>query len=132
VIREPARSPCGSCPYRRNVPAGVWAAEEYAKLPAYDNPTAEQPFGVFMCHQQDDRACAGWAGCHDMRENLALRLNSRHMTREVFTALLKYRTVAPLFNSGRAAAEHGLSGMEHPDRTARRVIDRITERREKP
>jgi hypothetical protein len=42
------------------VPSGAWVAEEYAKLPAYDRPTGEQPAGLFLCHQQDGRACAGW------------------------------------------------------------------------
>ncbi|MGS2619304.1 DUF6283 family protein [Micromonospora sp. LZ34] len=73
-IRGPATAPCGTCPYRRDVPSGVWDAAEYAKLPAYDQPTARQPGGLFLCHQADGRVCAGWAGCHDTDNLLALRL----------------------------------------------------------
>jgi hypothetical protein len=35
----PTKYPCPSCPYRKDVPSGVWAPEEYDKLPAYDNDT---------------------------------------------------------------------------------------------
>jgi hypothetical protein len=72
-VQPPAAHPCGSCPYR-DVPSGIWAPEEYGKLPEYDRPTAEQPTQVFCCHQQPGRLCAGWCGCHDMAETLAVRL----------------------------------------------------------
>lgn len=58
-IRGPAPSPCSSCPYRRDVPSGLWGANEYAKLRDYDNPTWAQPPGIFQCHQtgaDDDKA----------------------------------------------------------------------------
>jgi hypothetical protein len=47
----PASNPCGSCPYRRDVPSGVWDAAEYEKLPRYDGPMADQPARLFLCHQ---------------------------------------------------------------------------------
>ena len=51
-VRPPAKSPCGSCPYRQDVPSGVWAASEYEKLPAYDAPeTFMQPPGLFIREQ---------------------------------------------------------------------------------
>lgn len=28
-LRAPAPRPCESCPYRRNVPSGIWTEEEY-------------------------------------------------------------------------------------------------------
>lgn len=37
-----APKPCASCPYRRDVPEGVWHPEEYSKLRAYDGSTGEQ------------------------------------------------------------------------------------------
>lgn len=75
----PAPRSCASCPYRRDVPAGIWAREEYGKLPGYDEPTPFQPRGVFLCHQHDPGTdghpvCGGWAGCHDGDELLALRM----------------------------------------------------------
>lgn len=77
-VRGPAPQPCASCPYRRDVASGIWAAEEYAKLPAYDTDTPFQPANLFLCHQTsagDPRArvCAGWVGCHGS-DLLALRL----------------------------------------------------------
>lgn len=41
--------PCSSCPYRRDVPSGVWHREEYEKLLQYDDSTEILP--AFMCHQ---------------------------------------------------------------------------------
>lgn len=35
------REPCSACPYRVDVPAGVWAREEYDKLDPYDLPTPD-------------------------------------------------------------------------------------------
>ena len=43
---QPAKNPCGSCPYRKDVPSGVWAVSEYLKLVEYDRPTGEQPVHV--------------------------------------------------------------------------------------
>ena len=75
-MKAPAKNPCGSCPYRRDVPSGVWDESEYHKLPEFDKPTAEQPPRVFMCHQDNDRLCAGWVACHDMDESLGFRINA--------------------------------------------------------
>jgi len=47
------RAPCQSCPYRRDVPSGIWAHEEYEKILDYDNETGHQPMKVFMCHQAE-------------------------------------------------------------------------------
>ncbi|WP_336794377.1 DUF6283 family protein [Gordonia malaquae] len=52
-VTSPAPRPCESCPYRRDVPSGVWAESEYEKLRAYDAPTGEQPVRLFLCHQYD-------------------------------------------------------------------------------
>lgn len=56
-----------ACPYRKDVPSGVWDASEYDKLPAYDAPTAEQPFAPFACHATPEKLCHGWAVCHSNR-----------------------------------------------------------------
>jgi hypothetical protein len=126
----PAPRPCASCPYRRDIPPGVWVAEEYAKLPEYDKPTGEQPAGVFMCHQRDGRVCAGWAGCHDHDETLALRLAVMRgsITVETLDAIRDYETDVPLFATGQEAADHGMSGVDDPDQRARRIIDGLTEK----
>ena len=122
-LPRPSKAPCGSCPYRRDVPAGVWSSEEYAKLPRYDGETGDQLMqggtGLFFCHQNDGHLCAGWVGCHDMRHNLAVRLNRVH------PAVFRYESPVPLFESGAEAAAHGLSGIEAPDERARALIAKL-------
>ena len=126
-MRPPAPRPCSSCPYRRDVPSGVWALEEYEKLPEYDGPTYGQAAGAFQCHQQDARLCAGWVGCHDMEQSLAFRLLARSgaLADEEVEAVLDYTTDVPLFASGAEAAAHGLRELEAPGADARRVIGRL-------
>ena len=127
----PAARACGSCPYRRDVPSGVWHASEYRKLPAYDNDTMGQPPHLFLCHQQDGRVCAGWAGCHDGAHLLALRVAamSGTLTDDELTATVDYVSPVPLFRSGAEAAAHGLADVDQPDERACRTIDTLTRKR---
>jgi hypothetical protein len=127
-VRPPAPRPCESCPYRRDVPSGVWAPEEYAKLPLYDRPTFEQPPAVFLCHQQDGRVCAGWAGCHDMDESLALRFAAHGMPADTLDAIRDHVSPVPLWPSGEAAAAHGLAEVDAPGADAERVIAKLVRR----
>ena len=133
TILAPASHPCGSCPYRRDVPSGVWHESEYDKLPAYDGSTGEQmdagAMGAFMCHQQDDRLCAGWVGCHDMYESLAMRFATRLMSQEDLDAVFAYECPIPLFASGAEAAAHGKAEIDVPGVKARRTIDKLTRKR---
>jgi hypothetical protein len=130
IYKGPAPAPCGSCPYRRDVPSGVWHEDEYAKLPPYDNETWAQPPTVFLCHQQDGRVCAGWAGCHDMYESFGLRLAASRgmMSDEDIERTLDYESPVPLFASGREAAEHGLARIERPGADAGRMIGKLERR----
>lgn len=130
-VLPPAAAPCKSCPYRRDVPSGVWDEEEYAKLSRYDEDTAFQPVGVFLCHQQDGRVCAGWAGCHDHEHSLALRIAtaSGHVSPEVADAIIDYESPVPLFASGAEAAAHGRRAVCAPGADAVRVIDRLSRSR---
>lgn len=123
----PAKNPCGSCPYRKDVPSGVWAAEEYDKLPAYDNETGLQPPGAFFCHQQNGRLCAGWVACHDMPNALGLRLALAFdaIDFEDFEAACDYTTDIPIWESGAAAAEHGKADIDAPSEKASRTVERI-------
>lgn len=132
-IIPPAANPCGSCPYRQDVPSGVWKADEYAKLPPYDGYTGDQPLGVFHCHQQDGRVCAGWAGCHDMENTLAIRFAAAEgrLDTETIEAIFDYQTSVPLWASGTEAAEHGMADVEWPDDDARRVIDNLTAKKKR-
>lgn len=134
-VRPPAPRPCASCPYRTDVPSGIWAATEYAKLPAYDRDTALQPVAVFLCHQNDpespqSRMCAGWTACHG--ENLlSLRLAASrgHIDQATYDAAINSRADVELFESGQAAARHGLDDIDSPRPAAVRAIDKLNRRR---
>lgn len=130
-IQPPAPNPCGTCPYRTDVPSGIWDASEYAKLTAYDADTPEQPYGLFLCHQINGHVCGGWAACHDMTQSLGVRMAviSGHITPETAEAIADYTTTVPVFPTGQAAADHGLTDQENPSPEAERAIDKITVRR---
>jgi hypothetical protein len=128
-LHSVAKAPCKSCPYRRDVPSGVWAAEEYDKLPGYDGEIIDQLSGggtaLFLCHQQDGRLCAGWLACHGPSNLLALRLNGARVAPEAWT----YETNVPVFTSGSAACEHGKREIDDPGARAERVINRLVRAR---
>ncbi len=114
------KSPCGVCPYRRDVPSGIWEAIEYDKLVAYDPPTSEQPMAPFACHADSNRLCHGWAVCHSSRghecELLALRILGVRDVPE---------PAVPLFRSGQEAADHGKRDVSAPKRAARERIEKL-------
>lgn len=129
-VRGPAPRPCESCPYRRDVPSGVWEASEYDRLPAYDRDTAQQPPGLFLCHQQNGRVCAGWVGCHgDQLLGLRLAAATGAMSSADLVATLDYTSPVPLFRTGAEAAEHGKAEIRTPRPAARRVIAKVSRRR---
>ncbi|MET9779244.1 DUF6283 family protein [Streptomyces sp. NPDC006367] len=142
--QPPAPSPCTYCPYRLDVPSGVWSEEEYAKLPLYDRPTYEQPVRVFRCHVHDrdserGTVCGGWAGCHDGDELLALRVGiiEGGITVETAEAIRDYVSPVPLFASGAEAAAHGMRDVENPSpeavaamRKLKRVRTDLTEKQQ--
>ncbi|MEB3023022.1 MULTISPECIES: DUF6283 family protein [Mycolicibacter] len=131
----PAPNPCASCPYRRDVPSGIWHQDEYAKLPHYDEPTYDQPLNAFLCHQNgpDDphgRLCAGWVGCHG-GELLALRVAAAdgRLNPDDAARAFYYRTPVPLFSSGAEAATHGMRDLEFPSEAALSTAAKIARRR---
>ena len=122
--------PCASCPYRRDVPSGIWEAFEYDKLPAYDGDTAEQILaratGLFHCHSQPENLCAGWVGCHDMTQSFAVCFNSAR----VDPAIYDYVSPVPLFASGAEAAAHGKRDLPRPGPEARRKMRQLLQLQE--
>lgn len=130
---KPRKTPCASCPYRRDVPSGVWAGSEYDKLPAYDGDTGEQAMagalGVFLCHNDPDRSvCAGWAALSNY-DTLALRMASRLDPDVDVQACLDYTTDVPLFASGAEAAEHGKAEIQAPSGKAIKTIGKVAKTR---
>lgn len=127
TILKPPPKPCGTCPYRRDTPPGVWAEEEYRKLVRYDEETPFQPTGVFMCHQLDGCICGGWLMTHDRDHLLALRFHGHRMD----PAVWDYAPKVEVFGSGAEAAAHGIAGIDNPSPAAVKKMEAIQRRREK-
>lgn len=129
VRLECGRVPCGSCPYRRDVPSGVWSEEEYRKLPTYDGEPYMQILqggrAVFMCHQQDGKLCAGWVGCHGGDNLIALRLTQAMLGNEIDPSVWAYESPVPLWDSGAEAAAHGMREIDNPGRVARAMVQKL-------
>jgi hypothetical protein len=121
--------PCKTCPYRRDVPSGLWAETEYAKLAAYDLPTEEQTSPVFMCHSDPECLCRGWVDCHENRERGTELLSLRIF--ELRHGPLDYKgpSRVPVFDSGAEAAIHGMRDIEKPGPEARKAIKKLHGRR---
>lgn len=107
-LPKPPKRPCGSCPYRKDVPSGVWHPDEYQKLSQYDGQTWEQLPNLFMCHQRDGCLCGGWLQTHGTDDLLALRLH------EVDESAYGYQSDVPTFASGNEAALHGMKEIRNP------------------
>lgn len=58
------RTPCASCPYRRDVPVGTWHVSEFQNLLANDRD--ERNGRTFACHRhrkqpvEERHLCVGW------------------------------------------------------------------------
>lgn len=122
VVRK---NPCPSCPYRKDCPSGLWAAEEYQKLREYDGDMGEQALAgahaAFHCHNTPEQLCAGWVATHGPDNLLSLRLYAHRVDPSVWT----YTTTVELHNSGRAAYEHGMRDYETPGPEVREAIVKI-------
>lgn len=119
------KSPCASCPYRRDVPSGIWDEAEYDKLLIFDGDIMAQAAAgataVFCCHLRTDEVCAGWAGCHDMDDILAAKIAYARGLLDI--SVFGYESPVPLFGSGAEAAAHGKRDIEAPGSDAvRRII----------
>jgi hypothetical protein len=124
-------SPCNTCPFRRDTPPGIWAEEEYRKLPAYDpDPSRLIPeLAVFHCHQENatgvPTVCRGWLACFGW-DIVAVRL-------AVFRGAIPAEEVeapcpVPLYNSGAEACKAGMAGVRRPGRKARQLAAKLTRR----
>jgi hypothetical protein len=116
TLPKPPKVPCGSCPYRKDVPSGIWSADEYVKLPKYDGDVIHQLVagagGLFMCHQKDGCICGGWLVTHGPDNLAALRI------KEVDPSVWDYDPGVECFTSGAEAALHGMADIENPSEDA--------------
>jgi len=119
-MSEIRSAPCSACPYRIDVPSGVWDWSEYEKLRLYDAPTGRQPLAVFACHATPEHLCNGWAVVHTSRGNefdlLALRLAGCPPIPE---------PTVPMFASGNDAADWGQQDADEPNDEAVEVMERL-------
>lgn len=85
-------APCGTCPYRRSTPVGVWDQYEYDKLRAMDAIDPQEAMArsaageeislrkllgvIYNCHLNDGTICRGWLADQKRRNipSIALRL----------------------------------------------------------
>lgn len=126
-MTEVRARPCSACPYRRDVPSGVWAPEEYDKLRDYDAPTMNQPFAGFSCHATPEFYCHGWARVHSSRghafELLALRLDPPQAWPP--------DSGVPMFDSAQEAADWGQRDAADPGAAALAAMDKLTRQHER-
>jgi hypothetical protein len=127
---EPRKTACATCPYRCNVPSGIWDPEEYDKLVRYDGDTSSQPMAVFRCHQGDGSICAGWFRHRDPADLLAVRMAVITGSLDpAFVEAWHPHQAEGVFRSGEAAAEHGKREVRVPNPQARAAIAKIIRKR---
>lgn len=126
-----AKAPCKSCPYRRDVPSGIWDRSEYEKLPRFDGDVLDQleqgGHALFDCHQQDGNLCAGWLAAHGAENLLACRLHAGKLDPKVWG----YKSPVPVFGSGQEAHDHGVRDIDQPGNRARRMVDRLAKKQKR-
>lgn len=83
---------------------------------------------MFLCHQQNERLCAGWVGCHDMDNMLSVRLAPFFVPGLDLDVLFAYQSPVPLWASGSEAAEHGIRDIDNPSPEALALIEKIGRR----
>lgn len=138
------RVACGSCPYRRDTPSGVWAAEHYELLREMDSrrvidlpypdgkggtvtlPTNNPNLATFHCHQENATGCPticrGWLSVE--RHSIGARLL-------VATGAIDPEDVPTedesdiYYSTGTEASEAGLVDIEEPGPEAERLMQRL-------
>jgi hypothetical protein len=120
--------PCHSCPYRQDVPSGIWDESEYEKLLLYDKPTAEQPPQVFACHDGDGKndLCRGWWDCHSQNPEGHELLSIRFAAAFGRIEELPPPSDVPCLASGQEAYEHGTADIDELGGEAERRIEILT------
>lgn len=120
---------CDSCPYRRDVPPGVWAKEEYDKLPLYDCDAPMPALSSFLCHQSHATeiatVCRGWLSVH--RDSVAARISQikgELLPEDIPTA----DESNVYYESGAEAAKAGKRGVRRPSKAAKQKVRNLVRR----
>lgn len=138
---------CSSCPYRRDVPSGVWAREHYELLRDMDSRrTIKVPMlgpndetvmvdapnpnpGTFHCHQSNatgrPTVCRGWLSVE--RNSIGVRLLASFGGIE-YEDIPDEDESATYYSSGTEAAEAGLRDIENPSSEARLLCRKLVGR----
>jgi len=124
---EVRKEPCSTCPYRTDVPSGVWAHDTYELLRPYDLPTPDQPFAAFGCHATPTHFCHGWAIVHTTRGNEFDLLSLRVIPARVEIP----PPFVPLFASGNEAADWGQRDIGDPSPEAQAAVDKLLSKYER-
>ncbi|HET6494669.1 MAG TPA: DUF6283 family protein [Thermoleophilia bacterium] len=136
-MTEPLHVPamaCGTCPYRRDTPSGLWDRSEYEKLPEFDevefDPQRTEPYpapaiATFHCHQENatgrGTVCRGWLSVH--RDGIAVRLAQAVGSIAIAdVASLPDDESGIYYATGAEACEAGLRDLKAPSVRARRKI----------
>ena len=117
---EVRKKACSACPYRKDVPSGVWDHAEYEKLRPYDNITPEQPFMGFACHATPEYFCHGWAVVHTSRGSEFDLIALRFRPCEIPEPSTEF------FESAEAAADWGQELADEPPVEAVTAIEKLT------
>lgn len=125
------RAPCQSCPYRCDVPSGIWSTEEYDKILPFDNETWMQSPRIFLCHQADGCLCRGWLDTHGYNL-LAVRLGiiKGDIDAKALGKALDEGPAVPVFASAAEAAKHGRRAIKRPGRKAIEMVAKIEKKRQ--
>lgn len=121
--------PCPTCPYVKSTPSGMWAKEEYTKLPGYDGDTGTQRMELFQCHYsirglKKRTICQGWLDCHNGDELLAIRLaRMRNSLPDNFST---EPSGADVYASGKEACDAGLKDVDKPSKEAISMIKKVS------
>ena len=125
---------CSTCPYRRDVPPGIWEREEYEKLRMFDRDVSrmEDPtpaLAIFLCHQTPmtgvETLCRGWLSTH--RDSVAVRLGVT--MNKIDPDLIPDEEESLYYSSGTEACEAGIAHVDDPPPEAVRASSKLLDLR---
>lgn len=124
-LHVPKRA-CGSCPYHRDTPSGVWAADHYQLLATYDEQPGQTPaLATFHCHQENatgrPTVCRGWLSTH--RDSVAVRLAL--CMGKLQPADVPTQPEPDYYGTGTEASLAGLAEIDAPSPEAQRLMDKL-------